>query len=783
MSATSRPLRRVVPCIWGLAAVLLLAGCVSSGDVEEVRQEQEQAKAKMRTELEQERKLAATMEQESEAQKAAAAKLAKVLGETAEGKTSAPTASPPCQPRTIPGALAVQLVNDSGLHDSQVYGLLTGKSLGWPSGGPPPGLSYLDIAASPTGTQHAKPLTSMTPCGTITSAYTGKTRPIYQFGISAISSGRLMVSYGTPVAVTNGNFPTGTESFRWDKMEFGYPNSGADLTSMDFFGIPMQYDYLDSSGNILTTMSYYASTSTILSQLYGLSPQMKRAFQGVGSSSLGTWTPSQPLTRFARVMGPSLLASNSATGSPTPYPSFGAYLASLVGQSFTVSGAGNAGCPNQVGYTYKASLASDGHSGYTVTLTSTSSMTNGPPCGVTPSGSDVTLPANLPVSVSLPAPSAKAGYDVNLYGAPATAFSVPTAGMTQQQISAIPNSLYAVIAGDFMAGINFGYVGPGSTASQNSANWYSNPPILYPFASTRKTNDGFYNPYAAVFYNLSDAYGFAYSDRGGRPSPYVPLPSNATTVRITILNDNRLDAPQVAVSNPTNTSLTITWPVVSGATAYAVTVSYGAGIPVPGITLTPSPPSPSGTTISGLSPGTTYQISVTATSTLDGNPVSSFTVPVYSMTTGTLAKPEGTLQFGTSLNWSVNASGCPPANYTFTINQQPYTPSGPGPCSNTNPYPTINGSLGTNVYGLTITDGSNTIYQGEYVVNLTQTAGQYYLDAAFLTPPNSHLLTPAWNGGKAPPYPGGPISPIQSLVIGTPFAPVATKKPGPVVFP
>jgi hypothetical protein len=312
------------------------------------------------------------------------------------------------------------------------------------------------------------------------------------------------------------------------------------------------------------------------------------------------------------------------------------------------------------------------------------------------------------VTVNLPAPSSKAGYDVNLYGAPATAFAVPTTGMTPQQIASVPNSLYAVIAGDFMAGMNFGYAGKGSNVPQNTANWYSNPPTLYPFGGARKTNDGYYNPYAAVFYNLSDAYGFAYSDRGGRPSPFVPVPSGATTLRVTILNDIRLDAPIVTVSNPTNTSLVIAWPASSGATAYAVNVTYGGGIPVPGVILTPATPSPSGTTISGLTAGTTYQISVTATGP---NSIQSYTVPVYGTTTGQITPPSGSIPFGTSLSWSANTSGKIPAGYQVSINNAPYTLGASAP---------IQGAPGLNVYGLTITDGSGkTVYQGNYVVNLS----------------------------------------------------------------
>ncbi len=59
---------------------LLLAGCASSGDVEQIRQERAQAKGKMRAELEQEQRLTSSMTQQSEAQQAKAEKLAQALG-------------------------------------------------------------------------------------------------------------------------------------------------------------------------------------------------------------------------------------------------------------------------------------------------------------------------------------------------------------------------------------------------------------------------------------------------------------------------------------------------------------------------------------------------------------------------------------------------------------------------------------------------------------------------------------------------------------------------------
>jgi len=74
--ATSIALRCSLLGLWAVA------GCASSGDVEQARQESARAKAKMRAELQQEQAQVTTMEQESEARKAEADKLAKALGGT-----------------------------------------------------------------------------------------------------------------------------------------------------------------------------------------------------------------------------------------------------------------------------------------------------------------------------------------------------------------------------------------------------------------------------------------------------------------------------------------------------------------------------------------------------------------------------------------------------------------------------------------------------------------------------------------------------------------------------
>lgn len=72
-----------------LLSLWAVAGCATSGDVEQARQEQAQAKAKMSAELQQERDLAASMEKDSEAKRASAEKLAQALQGKGNGTTLA----------------------------------------------------------------------------------------------------------------------------------------------------------------------------------------------------------------------------------------------------------------------------------------------------------------------------------------------------------------------------------------------------------------------------------------------------------------------------------------------------------------------------------------------------------------------------------------------------------------------------------------------------------------------------------------------------------------------
>ncbi|HET6764204.1 MAG TPA: fibronectin type III domain-containing protein [Longimicrobiaceae bacterium] len=685
---------------------------------------------------------------------------------------------------STPPSLTVQVVNDSGNADSAVFLLLTGASVAV-SGN----VQWLQLPQATKGTATAGALNLLAQQGTMVSPYTGETLPVYEFTVDTLTSGRLMVSLGTAIEYDDNAAPTATsQAMRWDKIEFGYPASGADLTSIDFFGIPLQFDYLDADGNVLASMSYYTSTHTLLSSLYALSPStMANAFQQVsGNAPSFGWNPTTgSLADFLRVIGPQTFTGDG--GSPAPYPSFAGYLAALetAGTTFTISGVGGVGSPapanNSVTYDYTGTVASDGSGGYLVAFTGTTTAvspnTDDGPFGLYTDSTGTTtaaqLPANLPVTLALTA----ATLDNDIYGAVATAFTVGQSTdpkgsgyIDPTLVEYTANSAYANLAGDFIAGLNFGY--PGGTDGANSAVWYGNPPTPYPFAGARATNDGFYNPFAAVLYNQSDAYGFPFSDRNGRPSPFVWQPANATTLRITILNDQRLDAPQVAVTQPADSLVTLTWPAVNvppGATltGYALDISpplSGWDTTVPADTLT--------VTAGGLAAGTTYTFTLTAQGTAaNGQTITSRSTVVTATTGGTASSPSGDYSFDVALTWTSAAP--PPTGATFTVGGVAFQPTvGTTPGTNA----IVSGTAGANVIPLLIENGSETIYAGNYYISLVADGGGYNVDSSgsFMLDGNSQPLIIQ----GTPPFTNG-----APLVIGTPFAPFPGKQVNPVVFP
>jgi glycosyl hydrolase family 64 (putative beta-1,3-glucanase) len=351
-----------------------------------------------------------------------------------------------CAAPAASAAINVQIVNQTGRPDSQVYVMLDGGSSG-------DGQLSNDV-------------------GTKLSSLKGS-----QFALSNLSGGRIYFSYGSPV--TNAE-PPGS-SVRYDKVELTYPGV-ANLTAVDFFGIPFKLQTRAASGKALGTLAWKAPTDTVKKALLAI-PGARQALVKTRSGG------------FARILSPQL--------SPSSYPSFKKYVGSLKGKLLTVRG-DFFGNPFQ-SFAYSGLFGGAG----TTTLQGT----------ITPQGGSRAPGEALGVAGST-LPSAI--YTVN---------GPYTWGGATHTVS--DNDVYAAIYRDLIAGFAWGYWG--GKYGNDSAKWRNKPP----FAAARKEKTSYatYNQYAAVVYKYSNAYGFSFSDTGPKK---VQLPlDNAATLRVTILPDRK----------------------------------------------------------------------------------------------------------------------------------------------------------------------------------------------------------------------------------------------------
>ena len=295
------------------------------------------------------------------------------------------------------------------------------------------------------------------------------------FTLDTLVGGRIFVSFDAGV---NAAEPPRAR-VRYDKVELSYPGV-ANLTAVDFFGIPFRLQTLNSSGNVLGQLSYTAPTTTIVKALLGI-PRAPGALVNTTSGA------------FARVLSPQL--------SPSSYPSLAPYVRSLVGQRVAVRGAFY-GVPFQT-FVYSGSFARDGSIVLRGTISSNGRRSNGQALSVT--------------GTSLP----PAIYTVD---------GPYTWGGTTHHVS--DNDVYAVIYRDLIAGFAWGYWG--GRYGNDSGKWLGQPP----FAAARRRPASYatYNQYAAVIYRYSDAYGFSFSDTGPKK---VQLRLSTSTLRLTILPDRQ----------------------------------------------------------------------------------------------------------------------------------------------------------------------------------------------------------------------------------------------------
>ncbi len=658
------------------------------------------------------------------------------------------------------------------------------------------------------------------------SPYTGRALNVRSFAISSISAAAFMAFYGNssagspPFTFQNNANPSAlTSNFRFDQIELTYDKtiqSGVNLTSIDAYSIPMQLDIFaandTSFSTPLHTNTYYLSTESIISQM--VQAGMTSAIQAIGSVSPAyNWSLGGSLSSFARIVSPGLLASDSSQNySPSPFPSFSSYLGYLLKQqqalpptSTTLFSVG--GNASNQSYFYNATISSDDSSGYNITLTgtlgpvgSTAICSSGSACSA---GQSIVI--NLPAASNAnpPSPLMQANnMDATIYGAALNTFTV---GGTNPCLSAgatstCANTVYGAIVRDTLAAINFGYVG-GCTGSTSSVDWFGAAPFYNPFGMARlpcattaaghpdgnPTNDGYYNPWAAFFYNNSDAYGNAFSDRNNAQSPLLSL-QDGQTLRITILPDRRLDAPVATAAANSDGSIGLSWPAVKGATGYNIAIILGSSKQQIPVTLKKPGPCKfskakpveckisklGGSSILG---GTPYTLKVAATgvSTVNKQPISSPARILQVLTANTATAPTGSINFQTSFSFAQTAVQNVPGTASVNIGGQTLfydtTDAAAGQWTSNGKISGIpaqlTGNTGLNQYVVTLNEpgsyvsGTQTIYpsmqlfSGIMSVNLTGSADSY-------TVTSSLSGNASASGGGAITYAGGPGTPPYS---------------------
>lgn len=307
------------------------------------------------------------------------------------------------------------------------------------------------------------------------------------FLLGDITAGRLFVSYGQGVGPAEPmDYPV-----RNDKIEFTNPGV-VNLTSVDFYGIPIDVQTLDSNANVLESLAFRCHTDTILPKL--------QAIAGVTGAQINTATGS-----FSRFLSPQI-------SPPASYPQMTGYLASMAGRTITVNSTffGN---PLQT-TNYTGTFGADGSITLNGTLTTPSNTSNptvtGEPLAITG--------AALLGGVY----SGNGNYTVG--GAPA---------------AVADNNVYSVIYRDIAAGFALGYWG--GKYGNSSADWNRQPP----FAAAWNAPPAFtpyFHQYAQIINQYSDSYGFSFSDVG--PSQVqAGLNDGVATMRVTIDSDS---GPQVS---------------------------------------------------------------------------------------------------------------------------------------------------------------------------------------------------------------------------------------------
>lgn len=482
-----------------------------------------------------------------------------------------------------------------------------------------------------------------------------------------------------------------------------------------------------ATGNSLTgAPSFYPSVSNISSLTVNLSAPNSQTGGGYDQ------------TIYGAVLNASSFAINLASGAPSllPTPPSG----------FTVTSAAST-----------TSFASTNLATLNFVAPFSIAFTGGANQGTTVTAVAVDAAGNVTVSPALPnTPAANDPFTVTV--SPSNLFT-----------QLYTNSVFSWAVADLLAGLNFGFVGS-PVAGNSSASWYGAFPQQFPYGSARgQPDDGFYNPWAATFYNASDAYAFAFSDRVS-PSPLMSTAPGTEALRITALPKSQIDAPLVTATNITSNEIDLSWNALKGIT-YSVTTQ-------PAIASGQIAISGGTAKLTSLASASPYLVSVQGANGAQ----SSLVLPTLFTTTGAVTPTTGTVPFGFSFTWATGSTM--PSNYQVVLNGATVALSGGVSTSNVN----VTAQPGTNLFLLQIQDTSAnnaTIYSAVVQVDVTVAAGAKPASFSLTDAPVIYGSTGAPTVAPAGPYTitynaNGPSSP---LVIGINFAPTVRKAYAPVTLP
>jgi hypothetical protein len=379
--------------------------------------------------------------------------------------------------------------------------------------------------------------------------------------ITHYDSGRIFISIGSGLTAGPGNDYTpnfanpnlADFTTRWDKIEITFvPNAngvgssgGANLTSQDFFGIPLE---ITTSGGTVApaNLTWHANTAAVFEALGKLSnfavstPQNATGAIGLGNDGV----PVEGVSggNVVRVISPASVAPTDGLGGHTVYPSLASYVSYLR--------TGNATTPNTPIVTHIA--GANGQFGNGIfqvydlegTVSNSSYTINGHAIAPGDAVLNGTTVNDSGTSVSLAIQFlAKNLTDHDIYGA-APAYTIIEGGDL--------NGIVAKVQADYFSALNFGLAGstvanpnvPGSSIGNSpSWTWYGNQPdglpfpklpVVDAFAKAQPGNPSRYNQYAAYLVNVTDSYGFAYNDR--LETPLASLTDDSTLV-LSILSD------------------------------------------------------------------------------------------------------------------------------------------------------------------------------------------------------------------------------------------------------